>query len=360
MGAVPSQEEKESLFSDRIRVIRVVAILLVTLVHLQPGLQEIEGAPYPVELVRFVFINVLGYASVPILSIISGYLLVKSYGSKHWLYYVKGRFLTLYVPLITWSIVLALVVVCLHLLGFSTSIYARLESMSVYDSIFALTDRPINYPLYFLRDIFVISLFAPFIILAAQRAAWALIFVAALVFVLNVGSPVIIRPMTFLFFSIGAVLAAQHINLLRIDEYKAIILSGVAVFWILMIVYVLAVRQPEDMYDRVVYLDLVNRFAVALVFWLLSDFATRLLGSARVQRVEKRIFLVFLSHVVTITIVGGAFGVLLGGLDNYLYLVLFFLTPIFCYVVAMGLYSLLSFFPHSVQIVFLGKQAERK
>lgn len=127
-----------------------------------------------------------------------------------------------------------------------------------------------------------------------------------------------------------------------------------------MIVYLLAVRQPEDMYDRVVYLDLVNRFAVALVFWLFSDFATRLLGSARVQRVERRIFLVFLSHVVTITIVGGAFGVLLGGLDNYLYLVLFFLTPTFCYVVAVGLYSLLSFFPHSVQIAFLGKQAERK
>lgn len=360
MDVTPSWEVKEKHVSDRIRVIRVVSILMVTLVHLQPGLAEIKGAPYPVELVRFVFINILAYASVPILSIISGYLLVKSYGRKRWLEYVGNRFLTLYVPLVTWSVMLSLVVVVLSSLGFSTTIYARLASMPLYDALFALTDRPINYPLYFLRDIFVISLFAPFIIWAAQKVPLFLLSAAALGFVFDVGYPLLIRPMTLLFFSIGAVLAARRIDILRVDEYRMPIFLGAGSFWFLMIIYLLGIRQVDDIYDRVAYLDLVNRFAVALVFWLLSDAVVRLLGKRAVRNAEQRIFLVFLSHVVVITIVGGAFGVLSGGMDNYGYLVLFFATPFFCYMAAAVLYGVLAILPQPVQIIFMGKPAEEK
>lgn len=347
----------EAIVSDRIRVIRVVAILLVTIVHLQPGLSEIDGAPYLVETLRFMLINTLGYASVPILSVISGYLLVNNYDGKNWADYAASRFLTLYVPLITWSSILALVVIGLHLLGFSTSIYKRLSHMEWYDALFALTDRPINYPLYFLRDIFVLSLFAPFIVPAARRAPFLLLLAAVACFVLNFGSPVLLRPMTFLFFSVGAVLAARNMNMLRLDQHARLILIVSLVFWCGMIAYLLEIRQTENIYSRVKYLDLVNRLAVALVFWVFADNALRYFGRNLIRMMEQRIFIVFLSHVVVITIVGGAFNVIFGGFNNYFYIPLFLSIPFLCYTAGAILFRIISFSPRALQIAFMGKHA---
>jgi len=358
---MPLDKDKRAVASDRIRTIRVVAILLVTLVHLQPGLSSIEGAPILVEMTRFIAINIFGYASVPILSVISGWLLVDSFASKAgYLKYVSGRFSILYLPLFSWCSILALLLATLDLAGFQTNLFVRLKELPLYDALLAVMQRPVNYPLYFLRDIFVLSLFAPPIIWLAGRAPLALLAFAAFCFVTDLGSPVLLRPMTFLFVSIGVILRCSDCDPLAIDRYKTKILIVAAFFWAAMLYYLLEIRQTEDIYSRVKYLDLVNRVVVALVFWVTADSVLQLAGRYWIHRMERRIYLVFLSHVVVITLVGGAFGVVFRGLDNYAYLLLLAVTPIYCYIGGEVIFEIVSRLPRPMQTILMGKpMAER-
>ncbi len=68
--------------SRRIRTCRVLGIFFVIVVHLQPAGEAIPRSPQLVEIIRYFLINVLGHASVPLLSIISGYLLLGSDESR--------------------------------------------------------------------------------------------------------------------------------------------------------------------------------------------------------------------------------------------------------------------------------------
>lgn len=352
--------ERHHIISDRIRTIRVLAILLVTVVHLQPALSEIDGAPALVEMTRFVVINIFGYAAVPILSIISGWLLVDTFAGKaSYGVYVRGRFLTLYLPLVTWSCILALLLTLFHLAGLQTSLFRRLVEMPIHDALFALSDRPVNYPLYFLRDIFVLSLFAPVLLWLGRRAPFVLLGAALLMFIGNVGSPVLLRPLTLLFFAVGIVLGTTRCDLLALDRYRGHILLSSLAFWAGMLVYLLYVREADDLYDRVKYLDLVNRTLVALVFWIIADPMLRWVGRDRIVQMERRIYLVFLSHVVVIAVVGGAFGVVFGGYDTYAYLLLFAATPLYCYLAASAVFDLVRRLPSPLQIIVMGKSTSQ-
>ena len=345
----------DSLTSNRIKVVRVIAILMVTLVHLQPGLRPILDAPPGVDLLRFFAINVLGYASVPVLSVISGYLFLSFSPERDWTAYVVQRFRMLYLPLVFWSAALALMVITLHQLGLPTSIYDRLMELPVSDSIFAISDRPINYPLYFLRDIFVISLFFPILIRLGKTGCLFLLAFALFLFVADLGQPVLLRPMTLLFFAFGMTARAHRIDPTIIDRLTPFLFVIASLFWVFMWYEVYVKWNLDSPFDRLKYLDFVNRILVALLLWGLSGPIARSRSYPLIARMEPRIYLVFLTHVLTITVFGGSFLMFFGTYASYMYVGLLLATPVVCYITASVIWQLITAMPSFIQVLATGK-----
>ena len=155
--------------SDTIRVARVLCILFMMSTHAWPGADRILAADAAAVSASFytVMAELLGHASVPLLSLLSGVLLVRSFerGSPADLLITKIK--TLLVPLCFWSLVASIALVGKSLVKaveFPTSILGYLNL------IFALTEGPANGPLYFLREIFVMTLYGTVVLLIFERS----------------------------------------------------------------------------------------------------------------------------------------------------------------------------------------------
>lgn len=155
--------------SQRIRICRVICISLMVTVHFRPRDTTILAADAPQLLHGFHVIlpDYLGRSSVPLLSVISGVLLVVGMsraGSPADL--LRGKFRSLIVPMVLWSIpILPLML----LRGKSGALF--LTPMGWANALFALTDEPANFPLAFLRDIFLASVLGVGFLLAWPRAS---------------------------------------------------------------------------------------------------------------------------------------------------------------------------------------------
>ena len=87
------------------------------------------------------------------------------------------------------------------------------------NAIFGVTQDPINYPLNFLRDLFVLSMAAPLMGFALERRAWIGLAVVVIIALANLDGPVVLRdPMTILFY-VGGMAATQDWNLRALDRF---------------------------------------------------------------------------------------------------------------------------------------------
>jgi hypothetical protein len=122
-----------------------------------------------------------------------------------------------------------------------------------------------------------------------------------------------------------------------------------------MAIYFFFFREQGYLYRRVPAIDLLNRLVVAAVLWTSVAGISRSRFLRSVEVAEQKVFILFLSHVVTITVIGGAFLVLFGTYATYWYLLLLGVTPAACYASALFLHYLLAKAPGPVQKVFSGK-----
>lgn len=329
-SASPELAPIEADLSRRIRICRVLGIFFVIVVHLQPAGEPIPGAPLLVEVSRYFFINVLGHASVPLLSLISGYLLLGSYESRGYARYLRHRFQILYIPMVVWNLIFAASLLTVNRAGFDTMSYERLVEIGWFNAIFAVWAAPINGPLYFLRDMFVISIFAPILVRAMRVAPLPTLAAAVVLAWLNLGAPVILRPITLVYFCLGLYLRMQRIELRSLDGRLAPILLISLAFWIFGTWLVFNSNVVENVFMASGWFDQVNRVVVIVLFWATSAWIAASATLPVFEWLEKFIYLVFLSHKVFLLLLGGAFKVAFDGYATYHYLTLMAVSPFFC------------------------------
>jgi surface polysaccharide O-acyltransferase-like enzyme len=341
--------------SDRIKICRVLGIFFVVLVHLQPRSNVIEGAPRVIEAARYFFINILGHASVPLLSVISGYLLVSAMRSKTWGAYVRHRFQVLCVPMLVWNVIFAATISALYFLGFETGVWRWMLDAGPVSSILAVTSRPINGPLYFLRDMFVISIFAPLLIRAIRRAPWAVMLASGILVALDIGPPVIFRPLTLFCSCLGILLYVRQTDLHRLDRWLLPVLAISAAFWITGMFWVFSRGADINPFLSEGWFDLANRFVVIIVFWLVSGAVARSAVLPGFLRLERFIYLVFLSHTVTLFFISGAFYMAFNGYNTPFYLLLMAAAPFLCLLAAWLMLPTLRRLPAWAQRAITGR-----
>ncbi|ACT59158.1 acyltransferase family protein [Hirschia baltica] len=335
--AVPSLTKETS---QSIKIARVLCIFFMIYVHVNPGVAAFASSTEAVRFFdefRFFLVNSVGRASVALLSIISGFLVVFSLRKAEILKFVSQKFSSLIIPLIFWNACFLFIVFVIDKYlqaGYlEQSLGETFSLLKLGEYLMGITQAPVNISLSFLRDIFVCALFAPILVILYQKFVPAFIGVVAVLYVLGSFTALLITPNILLFYAIGMFLCLRG-QIPKIPLYLEV-LSWALLAVISLFILGDSLDVARDISERTIDLEkrielafLLIRFPAAIAFWGLSIRISKLKISHYILKLEQFIFIIFCSHVLILTICWGAWQKLLGGYYDPAYPVFFLLGPI--------------------------------
>ena len=171
--------------SERISLLRYVMIFGIVIIHIPPDipLAEIDNGIFP--FIKAFFANAVFRSTVPVLTCISGYLLFNSsvYSNIFSIFIKKTK--RLIIPMFIWNFPIVLLLYIFQSQGVFSNYSVKLypfDAVTFFNGIFSITDAPVNFPLFFLRDLFVLSLLSPLIGFMLLYIPWLGLIVTFVVF----------------------------------------------------------------------------------------------------------------------------------------------------------------------------------
>jgi hypothetical protein len=169
MSAMPHarrirEEAPDAHLSRAIAMARVICILGIVYVHAWTGrnghdLQMLDHTSQG--MLRWALIELMGRSSVPLLSMISGWLVAPSIARRGARHFLAGKLRTVFVPMVLWN---ALAIVLVSGAALAGWIYAP-QPVSVWwvvnELLCLITPDDINVQIPFLRDLFLCMLAVP-------------------------------------------------------------------------------------------------------------------------------------------------------------------------------------------------------
>lgn len=205
----------------RISMLRFLMIFGVVVVHTPPTLEvhELDGSTWAY-IVSF-FQNGLFMAGVPVLTVISGYLLFGS-GSdlKYWAL-LKKKARTLLVPFMVFNLGHILLQIVLRLATgkwLGEDLFAQ-DIDAWMNSLFSLRKAPENDPLHFLRELIVLVVLSPIFGLLIRKAPIAGFAAVSLFFLTNSDGFLMNRTDMATEFYLGGLAAVYRWDVKALDKY---------------------------------------------------------------------------------------------------------------------------------------------
>lgn len=325
--------------SDAIAIARVICILGVVYVHAWTGLNgealnALRGTAQ--ENLRWLLMELFGRSAVPLLGLISGWLVAGSSGTRYWRRHVRRKARTILLPMILWNGIAILLVSSAALtLGLSAPVPRSL--WWVVNEMLVLTRNPdINVQMGFLRDLFLCMVAAPLLVRAPGWALGIIALVAAACHVTGLGPPVLMRASILFFFTLGIVArrGAWEGRIIRLPLLLALLpfalLMGAQLYRAIMVGDGEAVLAQRT-------LDLAVRLSAVVAFWRIAWALARSRARATLLRIEPFVFLLFCAHLILIWLGGPLLGKLTGPLGSPLYPLYLILQPLLVLVAVVAL-----------------------
>jgi hypothetical protein len=335
------RSRSQDLTSDAIRISRVLGILGIVYVHAWTGrtwdeLNALAGTPQIA--FRWVLIDLLGRSAVPLLSIISGWLVAPSVQRRSYGAFVRDKAATLLAPMLAWNLIAMTLVCGAAQMGWLRAPKALSLGWTI-NELFCLTGpNDVNVQIAFLRDIFVIMLAAPILV---RLPSWALGFVAAGVATWCVGGwslVVLLRPQILLFFLLG-VLARRHDWATAVGGWRG---EAAATPFCLISPCVVALsiwgQAWSDAHPPIAAaLDLGLRLAAAILFWRIATALAPRPAGRTLNALAPLAFLMFCAHMTLIWFGGPWLGQFTGPLGAPAYPALLLVQPLLVLAATSGL-----------------------
>lgn len=346
--------------SDAIRIARVVCITGVIYVHAWTGLSghELELARGTgQETLRWVLMEVFGRSAVPLLGMISGWLVAGSSRTRRWTAFVSGKARSILLPMVLWNL-LALLLVSGSAWLLSLPAPVPHSAAWTIDEIFVLTRSPdIDVQMPFLRDLFVCMVAAPLLLRAPASVLVLLPLLAAAAQVSGLGAPIILRPAIVVFF-IAGILVRRH----AVADKVAALPFALAIvpFIVLMPVqlhFSLAPTGSGQASLRAVA-DLFVRFAAAIAYWRIAWSLAASRARDRFLSLEPYAFFAFCCHLILLWLGGPLLGSVFGKMGSPLYPLYLLAQPVLVMGTAIALAHLLvRIFPRAAHVLSGGRLA---
>jgi len=275
----------QKLVSDRIAMLRYLMIVGVVILHTPPYVPITEIGPGIFDFIKAFFQNAAFRATVPVLTLISGYLLFRSGLDQDWRRLFNKKVRTIVLPFLVFNLfVLAGALAAQHLLGLRMSYQLiPFDTQTWLDAAFGMSASPINYPLNFLRDLIVLMVFAPLLGFILRNWAWPGFAAVFLIFFNNLDGTLILREIMPIMFYVGGMAATRNWDLLALDRYALPSLG---------LLVVLCVCVVHFQVGNTTYFRFVAPFLIWSAAALLHD--TR--PGRWLQSQSKASFFIFLAH----------------------------------------------------------------
>ncbi|KFC72257.1 Fucose 4-O-acetylase [Devosia sp. LC5] len=300
-AATSKPRDAVDIFSQRLSLARLILIVLVVYVHfpLSVPAERSLNALTPLDPAFIANATFLRF-SVTILTIMSGFIMFTKHADQRGMKTVEKKVRTLLVPFLFWNLGLVAALYLAQRLGILSG--QRLDLLTANaqtwaDATLAWSTRPVNYPLYFLRDLFVISLIA----IVASRVVRAnvipVIAVSVLIAEYNLDGNLILRTPMLIAFFIGAALAIYKVPLDALDRSWPYFIP------LLLVACVTHYYYPSESSG------LLISILGGLTIWTLTALVHRSRALQKLARLAKYAFPIYLIHGIIL------FGVLALGVE---------------------------------------------
>lgn len=328
--------------SDAISIARVICILGVVYVHAWTGLSghDLEIARgTPQENLRWLLMEIFGRSAVPLLGVISGWLVGGSSRTQSWSRHVVRKARTILLPMVMWNgLAILFVSGTALLLHLPAPVPVSLDWM--VQELFIVSRNPdINVQMPFLRDLFLCMVAAPLLV---RMPGWLVAVVAgaaAYAQLIGWGPPVLMRPAILFFFVIGMMARRGGLaDRVATLSWPVAALPFLALMTV-QLYFSLTVMPGAGV--AVGMLDLAVRVAAATCFWRLSWALAGSPARGAILRVEPFAFFLFCSHLILIWLGGPILGAVFGKLGSPLYPAYLIVQPLLVLIAVLLLGSLL-------------------
>lgn len=222
-------EKLDKQISKRIWVTRYFMVIGIIVLHLPPAQSLAELGFAPFDLLRAFFGHGVFRATVPVLTVMSGFLVFRSGLHLKPLTLLSKKVTTVLVPLIIWNIPFVIAIFFAQQYSLlSHEFSAKLVPFDPLNWINALTglfEPPANFPLNFLRDLFVVSLISPLYWLFLKKIPYVGLLVVLVIYYFNLEGDLVLRNSMLVTFYIGALTATQNWSLTYLDKYAVELLA---------------------------------------------------------------------------------------------------------------------------------------
>lgn len=187
------------------RRVRLPLIILVTYAHsygaIREGYSLLESGWDTYEILKILVSQTLVKVVVPAFFVMSGYLFfanVEKFTKEVYWQKIKRRIKTLLIPYVIWNLLMAVKQNSLEVNSFWT---------------------PVNMPLWFLRDLIIVSLLTPIIYIGVKRLVWWMMLLLLPIYVTGLWAiQPELNPYAICFFTLGAMLGIRKMNLVETCE----------------------------------------------------------------------------------------------------------------------------------------------
>lgn len=213
--------EIDTEISTRISILRFVMIFGIVILHTPLYIPIDQVGPGVFDLIKAFFQSAVFRCTVPVLTLISGYLLFSSKLPQHPKLLISRKFKSLVIPFLIFNVPLVAVVFLLQSFGTLALSYQLVPAniKTLADAALSLSAAPLNYPLYFLRDLFVLCLLAPVFALLLRRSPLPGLILVGLIFMLDLDGWLVIRTDMPVTFYLGGLCALHQVDMRRLDRH---------------------------------------------------------------------------------------------------------------------------------------------
>lgn len=221
--------------SDVFSQLRLPLVVLVTYAHsysfVAPGYSLMASGWDAYEVVKLLFSQSLVKVVVPVFFIMSGYLFfrnLQSWDTTGYLQKLRRRAVSLLLPYVVWNLLMALKLGTFRIQVF-WAFWAEAGRQTDWLGHINLLTAPCNMPLWFLRDLMVMTLLAPLLHVVLRRWGRWVVPLLALLFLSGVGAFAVpgLSVCSLFFFSLGAWVSlcgrSLTVEALRLEPYAYVL-----------------------------------------------------------------------------------------------------------------------------------------
>lgn len=319
---------------------RVLCIFFMMFTHLK----EYEGSiVYGGDLnaIGVLTNDYLGRASVPALSLVSGYLLAAGINRKRNLSvlgFAEKKTKSVLVPMLIWNLIYIGTVVAAYLtVGHShrvIEIFREGSALDIVNAFAALTDTPANFSLYFIRDFFVTQVLLFALLRWGGGARIPLLIGIAACSTVGQYDPIISREMIVLFASLGALLALAGWNLIALASSRTVQIITLALLFGFFLWGDSGIRAATT----VQFSEILMRVTMSLMILIVAYYLAQTPVSSTFHALAPIAFLTYLLHLPVTSMMWVLWSKLIeGGNDGYAYAAYYLCAPAVAWLVAIGL-----------------------